>query len=193
METPNWLEAPDRRVPVALLGGGLFGYGLLLMLLSRHFGFFQDEYFWILHRRAWNVDAFLAPYNGHLLLAPLAIYKLLFVTVGLGHTWPYRLILVGLHLLCVVLVYMLAARRAGRWIALLPAALLLGLGASAEDLLFAIQMSFVGALAAGLGALVCLERSSRRGDVAAAALILVALCCASDGLAVAVMTPPSCW
>jgi hypothetical protein len=61
------------------------------------------------------------------------------------------------------------------------------LGTAAEDLLFASQMSFVGALAAGLGALICLERATRRGDAAAAALILVALGCASDGLAVAVM------
>jgi MFS family permease len=185
-ELPGWLRAPDPRLPAALLGAALLAYGLLLMLLSRHFGFFQDEYFWILRRRAWNVNAFWQPYNGHLSAVPLTIYKLLFVTVGLQHTWPYRLILVGLHLLCVVLIYTLAARRAGRWLALIPAFLLLGLGAGYEDLLFAIGMGFVGALAAGLAALLCLESRSRRGDVAAAALVLVALASTSDGLAVAV-------
>lgn len=184
-ELPGWLHPPDPRLPPTILGAGLLAYGLLLMLLSRHFGFFQDEYFWILHRRAWNVNAFWQPYNGHLSAVPLTIYKLLFVTVGLQHTWPYRLILVGLHLLCVVLVYTLAARRAGRWLALVPAFLLLGLGAGYEDLLFASQIGFVGALAAGLAALICLEPRSRRGDIAAAALVLVALASASDGLAVA--------
>jgi hypothetical protein len=170
-----------------LLGTGLLGYGLLLTFLSRHFGFFQDEYFWILHRRGWTIDAFWEPHNGHLSVVPVTIYKLLFVTVGLAHTWPYRLILVFLNLLCVVLLYILAARRAGRWIALIPAFLLLGLGAGYEDMLFAIQIGFVGALAAGLGALLCLELESRRGDLAAAALVLLALGCASDGLAVAVL------
>jgi hypothetical protein len=175
----------DRRWPFALLGVGLFGVGVLLMVLSRHFGFFQDEYFWILHRRAWNIDAFWLPHNGHLSVVPVTIYKLLFVTVGLQHTWPYRLILVGLHLLCVVLVYALAARRAGRWIALIPAFLLLALGSGFEDLLWAFQIGFVGSLAAGLGALLCLDHHSRRGDLAATALIAVSLGSASVGLAVA--------
>jgi len=181
-----WLQAPDPRWPLAILGAGLFGFGSLLMVLSRHLSFFQDEYFWILHRRGWNIDAFWVAHNGHLSVVPVTIYKLLFVTVGLQHTWPYRLILVGLHLLCVVLIYALAARRAGRWIALIPAFLLLLLGAGYEDLLWAFQIGFVGSLAAGLGALLCLEQNSRRSDIAAAALVSVSLGSASVGLAVTV-------
>ena len=174
------------RAPGLTLGAALVGFGLLLMYLSRHFGFFQDEYAFILTRRGWNADAFLLPHNGHLSVVPVAIYKLLFVTVGLYHTWPYRLILVALHLLCVTLLYLLAAPRAGRWLALVPALLLLLLGAGYEDLLWAFQIGFVGSLAAGLGALLCLERRSRGGDLMAGALLCVSLGSASVGLAMVV-------
>jgi hypothetical protein len=178
-------ETPDARWPAMLLGAGMLGFGVLLMVLSRHLGFFQDEYFWILHRRGWNADAFLEAHNGHISIVPVTIYKLLFVTVGLGHTWPYRLILVALHLLCVGLVYVLARRHAGRWIALIPAFLLLGLGAGGEDLLWAFQIGFLGSLAAGLGALLCLERHGRHSDLAAGVLVGLSVSSSSVGLAVA--------
>jgi hypothetical protein len=160
----------------------MFGFGLLLVVLSRHLGFFQDEYSWILHRGPWSANAFLENTNGHLLLVPVIVYKLLFVTVGLEHTWPYRLVLVGLHLTCVALLYTLAARRIGHAVALVPAGLLLLLGSAAPDLLFAIQISLVGSLAALLGALLCLDREDERGDRLAALLLFVSL--ASEGAGV---------
>lgn len=177
-----WLDAVNARWPLVLLGAGMFGFGLLLMVLSRHLWFFQDEYSFIVHRGGWNANAFLADTNGHFLLVPVIIYKLLFVTVGLGHTWPYRLVLVGLHLTCVGLLYALAARRIGRVAALVPAGLLLGLGSAAPDLLFAIQISLVGSLAAVLGALLCLDREDDRGDRLAALLLFVSLASESAGV-----------
>jgi hypothetical protein len=178
----TWLEDPDARWPIALLGAGILGFGVLLMVLARHLGFFQDEYFWILHRRGWSANAFLENHNGHFSLVPVAIYKLLFVTVGLGHTWPYRVPAVLAHLGCVALLYVLAARRIGRTAALVPAGLLLLLGSGAEDLLWAFQIGLLGALAAFLGALLCLDREDLRGDRLAALLLFVAL--ASDGAGV---------
>jgi hypothetical protein len=182
----DWTGTLDPRRPYAVLGAGLLAIGLLLMWLSRHFGFFQDEYAFILTRHAWNIDAFWLPHNGHLSVVPVTVYKLLFVTVGLHHTWPYRLILVSLHLLCVALVYVLAMRRVGRWPALIPAFLLLVLGSGYEDLLWAFQIGFLGSLAAGLGALLCLERHTRRADIAAGVLVAIGLGSSSVGLAIAV-------
>jgi hypothetical protein len=173
---------PDRR-PLAVLAMGLLGCGLLLMLVSRHLSFYADEWSFILKRRGWSPYVFLAPNNGHLSVVPVAVYKVLFEVVGLRHSWPYRLVLVLLHLVCVGLIYVLASRRAGRWIALVPAGLLLLPGAASEDLLWAFQIGFVGSLAAGLGALLCLEREDRRGDRWAVLLLGVSLGCASVGVA----------
>jgi hypothetical protein len=173
---------PDRR-PLVVLAAGLLGCGLLLMLISRHLGFYADEWSFILDRRGWHPSVFLEPHNGHFSLVPVAIYKILFEIVGLRHSWPYRLVLVVLHLVCVGLIYVLANRRVGRWIALIPAGLLLVPGAGYEDLLWAFQIGFVGSLAAGLGALLCLEREDRRGDRWAALLLFVSLACASVGVA----------
>jgi hypothetical protein len=172
----------DRR-PLVVLAAGLLGSGLLLMSISRHLGFYADEWSFILGRRGWHPWVFLAPHNGHFSLVPVAIYKILFVTVGAGHSWPYRLVLVLLHLLCVGEIYVIASRRAGRWVALVPAGLLLLPGAAYEDLLWAFQIGFLGALAAGLGALLCLERSDRRGDGGAMLLLCISLACASVGVA----------
>jgi hypothetical protein len=173
---------PDRR-PLVVLAAGLLGCGLLLMLMSRHLSFYADEWSFILDRRGWHPYVFLEPHNGHFSLVPVAIYKILFEIVGLRHSWPYRLVLVLLHLVCVGLIYVLANRRVGRWIALIPAGLLLLPGAAYEDLLWAFQIGFVGSLAAGLGALLCLEREDRRGDRWAALLLCVSLACASVGVA----------
>jgi SGNH hydrolase-like domain, acetyltransferase AlgX len=173
---------PDRQ-PLVVLAAGLLGCGVLLMVMSRHLGFYADEWSFVLDRRGWHPYVFLEPHNGHFSLVPVAIYKILFEIVGLRHSWPYRLVLVLLHLVCVGLIYALASRRAGRWIALVPAGLLLVPGAAYEDLLWAFQIGFVGSLAAGLGALLCLERGDRRGDGWAALLLWVSLACASVGVA----------
>jgi hypothetical protein len=165
-----------------VLGAGLLGFGLLLIVLSRHLGFFQDEFFWILHRRGWNASAFLENHNGHFSLVPVTIYKLLFVTVGLGHTWPYRVPVILAHLGCVALLYGFAERRIGRAAALVPAGLLLVIGSGAGDLLWAFQIGLLSALAAFLGALLCLDREDLRGDRLAALLLFVSL--ASDGAGV---------
>jgi hypothetical protein len=180
-DLPRWL---DRWGPVLLLGVGMLGCGLLLMLISRHMSFFADDWEFILKRRGWNPGVFLEPYNGHLSLVPVAIYKILFVTVGLSHHWPYIFVVVVAHLVCVALVYRLASRRAGRWVALIPCGLLLLPGAAYEDVLWTASIGFITSVAAGVGALLCLERRDRHGDIAAMLLLCVSLASTSVGVAV---------
>jgi hypothetical protein len=67
-----------------------------------------------------------------------------------------------------------------------PAGLLLVLGAGWEDELWAMQMSFLASIAAGIWALICLDRGDRRGDVLAAMLVTVAVTSSSMGLPFAV-------
>jgi hypothetical protein len=77
--------------PAWLLGAGCAFYFLLFVYLTRHQGFFQDEWEILLDRRGWNTSAFLTPHVQSLLLIPIFVYKVLFVTVGVHTKWPYRL------------------------------------------------------------------------------------------------------
>ena len=168
--------------PQWLLAAGCIAYFLLAVYLTRRFSFFQDDYAILDMRRAWNANAFLVPDNQHLLLTFLLFYKLLFVTVGLGTFWPYQLPVFGAHIALVVALYVLAARRSGRWMALVPAGLMLVVFPGYEDMLWSINVSLAGAVAAGLWALVCLERRDRRGDIWACVLIGLSVSTFSTGL-----------
>jgi hypothetical protein len=170
----------------AVLAVGLLLCGAILMVVGRHLSFFADEWAFALNRRGWNADALLSSHNGHLVLVPALIYKILFVLVGFTHSWPYRLTLILFHAACVVFIYLLARRRFGPWLALFPATLLLLPGTSNDDLLGAFQIAFVGSMAFGLGALVCLDREERRFDIAATVLVALSICCSTVGVAFAV-------
>ena len=180
-------DLPESNIaPRWLLAIGCAAYFLLFVYLTRHFSFFQDEYDYVLNRRGWDANTLLGPVNQHLFLIPLLFYKVLFVTVGLHPFWPYQLPVFAMHIACVVALYVLAARRAGPWIALVPAGLLLVLGAGFELELWAIGVSTLGALAAGLWALVLLERGDRRGDIWASALLALSIASYSIALFLAV-------
>jgi hypothetical protein len=177
-------RARDRR-PLAILVLALIVCGAFLLVVGRHLSFFADEWTFALDRRAWNFDALLSAHNGHLVLVPALIYKLLFELVGFAHSWPYRLILFLFHAACVLFIYLLARRRFGPWLALFPAGLLLLPGTSSDNMLGAFQIAFLGSMAFGLGALVCLDREERRSDIAASVLVGLSICCSSIGVAFA--------
>jgi hypothetical protein len=122
--------------------------GLLLLHLSRDSSFWADDWTWIATRRGNSVDTFLSPYNGHLSLVPIAIYRLMFAAFGLGSYTPYRALVIALSLVVAVLLFVYARARVGDLIALM-----------------------------------LLERRDTLGDVAACALIVLAIC--STSLAVA--------
>ena len=85
-----------------------------------------------------------------------------------------------------IVVYALVSARAGRVAGLVAATLLLFLGPAWEDLLWSFQMGFVGSLAAGLGALLALERDTPRRNAAACALLVLSLLLSDVGLALVV-------
>jgi hypothetical protein len=144
--------------------------------------FYFDEWNFVMNRRDWNVDTFLRPHNEHFSLVPVLIFKLLFVTVGLDSYWVYRLLLIVAHLTVVALLFEYARRRVGNWPALAAATLVLFLGAAWNDLLVPFQLSFVLSVAAGLGALLALERRDTLGDGLACGLVALALASSSVGI-----------
>ena len=157
--------------------------GLLLLHLSRDSSFWADDWTWIATRRGDSVNTFLSPYNGHLSLVPIAIYRLMFASFGLGSYTPYRALVIALSLVVAVLLFVYARARVGDLIALLLSASLLFLGPGWQETMWAFQIPWLLVAGAGISALMLLERCDTVGDLSACALILLAVC--STSLAVA--------
>jgi hypothetical protein len=175
---------PDRLAWIALAGLLVVG-AAFIYYETRGTTLFSDEWGWALERRGGGLDTFLKPHNEHFSLIPVALYKLLFVTVGLGDNGPYRAMVVAGQLTCVALVFVYAKRRVGSYLALLGAALLLFLGPGWQNILWPFQIGSLLSLAAGLGALLMLDRADGRGDVGACVLLGVSLASSGLGLAIA--------
>jgi hypothetical protein len=180
------LAAWRRIDPYALLLGALIALATVL-LYRKGFGttFYYDEWNYVMNRREWDADAFLRPHNEHLTLIPVLIFKVLFATVGLDSYGVYRGLLLLAHVVCVVLLYVLARERVEPPLALAVATLVLFLGTAWNVLLVPFQIGFLISVAAGLGMLIALERRSLGGALAVAALLVVSLASASLGIAFA--------
>jgi hypothetical protein len=194
MATEGRLQAASRRArgPLRVPGPAWIALGVLV-LIAGGFAFYEgrgetfwlDEWTWIVDRRDSSLDSFLAPHNDHLSLVPVTIYKILFATVGVGHYAPYRALAVALHLTCVVLVFAYAWRRVGALPALWAAALLAFLGPGWQNIMWGFQIGWTISLAAGVAALLLLDREDRTGDIGACAAVAVALASSGVGLAIA--------
>lgn len=141
-----------------------------------------DEWSWALDRRGADPDTWLEPHNEHLSLIPLALYRLLFTSAGLDDYLPYRLIGIAAHLACVTLLFAYARRRVGDILALLAAALMLLLGPAWQNILWPFQAGSLISMAAGVGALLLLDRGDKAGDAGTCGLLALALASSGIGL-----------
>jgi hypothetical protein len=135
----------------------------------------------VILRDGWSADALLGPHNEHPYLGPIVVYKLLLAVFGMDSTLPFRLVNLALLIGVAWLVMVFVRSRLGPWPALIAAALLLFLGPAWEDLLWPAGISFLGSMAAGLGALALLDRERTR-EAWVCALLVVSLCFSSLGL-----------
>jgi hypothetical protein len=171
------------RAPILLLTVAVAASGALILNYDRHLTFVSDDWRVMTSRPGWGPDALLKAFNEHLILIPTVIFKALVELFGMGSALPFFVVSIGLFLLCAVLLYIYLGPRVGEWAALVGAVLVLFLGAAFEDLFWAFQMGFFGSVAAGLGALIALDREDDRGDRWACALLLVSIGCGGVGLA----------
>jgi hypothetical protein len=168
-----------------VLGVLAVGTGALLFHETRGTTLFFDEWTWLIQRRGGGLSSFLDTNNGHLSLIPVAIYKLLFATVGIRHSAPYRALVIAGDLACSALLFAYARRRVGAYLAVLAAAVIMLFGPGWENLLWSFQITWQLSLCAGLGAFLALDRHDRSGDVAACVLLVGAL--ASSGIGVPIV------
>lgn len=183
-------ERPDPRVLVALVLA-MAGASALILWAGRGTSLIGDElyYYGRLVERAgehvpysFGIEYLLAPHNGHLQLTGKLVYEAIFGTVGTNYLVLRVVELIGM-LLFVALVFELVRRRVGAVAALAAAVLLLFLGAAWEVMIWPFDLHTAYACAAGLGALLALERGGRCADPIACALLVVSVATIEVGLA----------
>ena len=172
--------------PAAIAGGLLIALlaGAWLMYETRGTTLWFDEWLLALQYRD-GLHTFIAPHNGHPTLVPFTIYRLLFATVGIDHSAPYRVVGIAAHLLVVALLYVYSARRAGAAVGFLAAGSILVLGPGWQNIIWPLQVGWLISIACGLGALLALDRRDRRGDITACVLLVVCVSSSGPGVAIA--------
>ncbi len=173
-----------RAILVAWIVGGVAAVaaGVLILHLGRGTTWFYDEWSWVLQRRTDSVDDFLANHNGHLNLLPVVVYKGAWALFGLGNYTALRVFAILLHIATCVLLFAYARRRSPIWFAVALTVMVLFLGRAWSDLLWPFQITYVGAVTAGLAALLLLDRNDRLGDVGASVALGAAVACSGVGL-----------
>ena len=178
-DEPTW----PRWARVALPVGVVIAALAVLVWLGQDMTFYHDEYAFILQRDL-SVDGLLKPHNEHLSVTLVALYRFLVGTVGTVSYWPYLAVTFVLHVIVAGIVFVVVRREATMAWAVGAMALVLLLGSGGDDILWAFQSGTIGAVAAGMGAIVVAPRR----PAVAAVLLTVALATSGAGLAFAAGT-----
>jgi hypothetical protein len=123
------------------------------------------------------------PANKYLIAVPLLVYRALFGIFGLDNYFPSRLLAIALVLISGGLFYALVRKHVGYVLAVVATVLLLFFGSGWEEVLTAIRLPSLIAVASGLGALLALGRRQLLWDVVATALLCVAVASHPTGVA----------
>lgn len=195
MPTPrvNWqaIRSPSAGAAWAIVGIAGLAAAAVILYTGRDTTFNQDELFYyarlvddggVLGSHPFGVGYLLAPSNGHLAVVGKLIYEALFATAGTGY-FVFRLVAVVAILVACGLFFELGRRRLPALAAIALTVLLLFFGAAWEVLLWPFDMHTVIALAAGLGAVLAIEAETRRGDLVACLLLVLAIGTIELGLA----------
>ena len=178
------IEGSRRLIVVGLLVVLACSATVLLLLQSR-LTFVADDWRFLLDRRGLSAAVFLDPHNNHIVILPVSIYKALLKVFGMSSALPFQIVSTGIFLLSNVVLFIYLRRRVGDELALLGTTLVLFLGAAWIDLLWSFQVSLSGSIAAGLAALLALERDQQRSDAVACALLAVAVAFSELGVSFA--------
>ena len=141
-----------RSVHYASLGVAL----LLILVIGRDQWFFGDD--WAILAPRFDA-AVLVPHVGHWNLGPAVVFPLVRNWLGLGSYLPYLALAVLVHLAVAHLSWRIMNRvGVSAWVSTLLAALVMVLGAAAENILWAFQFGFMGAILLGLGVVLLVDR-----------------------------------
>ena len=176
--------APDRigdtQVEIALVAA-MVGAILLNLWLGRDTTFSVDEASFFSTTPDLGVQGALEPYNGHLILVPRLAYDALLHLSGPDYLY-FRLLAIGAVLLTAALFFAFARRRVGALAALALTLPLLFFGTDYQHVITGNGFTILFTQAAGIGALLALDREDPKGDALACVLLLVAVATYSEGL-----------
>jgi ATP-binding cassette subfamily B protein len=178
---------PRRASPATLLfiAAACVSAGLLIYLTSKQ-SFMLDEWSFILDRRGFSADVLFDPHNEHIVVIPVAIYKLLLAVFGLSSAIPFHVMAIAIFIATVTVVFVALRRLVGEWLALACVLPLFVFGSASEGLLLTFQFSFSLSLCFGLAALVALQSERlRHRDAVACLLLVLSILSVSLGLAFA--------
>lgn len=173
-------RAGERLAPV-VLGAAMVAYVSLGMWLTRGIAFINDETRMVAISRGLDPETILTPHNGHLIATARALYAGSLSAFGTSHVF-IRMVELGGVALCAALLFVFLRRRVDALVALAPTLVVLCLGSSSVIVLSPVGIPAVYATAAGLEALLALDRGDRRGDILAAGLLIAAVLTFSGGL-----------
>jgi hypothetical protein len=169
------VERLSRNPPVLLLATALLLAAAMTLVLTSGMTFFQDTWAFLIERREISADTLFRPHNEHIVVFPALIEMVLIRVFGMTSALPEYVLLTVFLLVTAALLFVYLQRRVGQWLALFAAVIVLTLGPAWEALLWPFEITFVGPIMFGLAMLLALERGDRRGDIAACAVLTLAM------------------
>ena len=169
----------------------VIAFGVLLAV-NIHAWFLADEWDMVVRAtQPLTLHAVLVPHNEHWSTVPILIYRVLIMLFGLRTYVPYMCTLFAAHLLLAHLLWRLM-RQVGASDACATglAAVFAILGAGAQNLTIAFQISFVVSALAGVGAVLIVNATSNIGarqQIGAVALMLLGLMSSNVGITMTVL------
>lgn len=174
--------ADERLLALGALVVAVVASAALLFGLNSQLTFIADDWELLVARDGLSAATVFEPFHENIVVGPAIVYKLLQGIFGMSSAMPFYVVSISLFLGSAVLLFAYLRSRVGDWLAFVAALLILFLGAAFEDLLWAFQLGYFAAAAAGLGMLFALDREDERGDWIACGLLVVSIAFSSLGL-----------
>jgi hypothetical protein len=180
-------KAGGGRLPLSRLAIWLLPFLAVVVFLlwqSRGQTLYADEWFFLVHAAGFEPGNLLAPDQGNLVFGATLVYKLTLSVFGADSHLPLRLVWICLDLLCSAFLFLLLRKRIGDFAAYVSALVLAVFGSAWEMFSGSLGINVLTSVAAGLAALLMLERDSRRGDVLGCLLLTFSVIAHSTGLSI---------
>jgi hypothetical protein len=181
-----------RRTSLLVLAVAMALSVVALLYFGRGQSFTSDEWLYLTDWPGWSLGSLFHPDNGHLFFTANVVLNASVSIFGTSYE-PLRIVTVVLVQVNGGLFYVLARRRVGPVLALLPTILLLFLGSSFGIVLMAFSINSLLSVGFGLCALLALDREDFRGDVTAAAMLALSVLSFEWGLFFAVGMAIEMW
>ncbi|MGH2961466.1 MAG: hypothetical protein ACRDL3_04630, partial [Solirubrobacterales bacterium] len=182
-QTRSWAPAGigDAQIRVAL-GLAMVASVVLGLWFSRDTSFWYDELDWFSTTPDFDLEYVFEPYIGHLIGTSRIVYAAALNVFGGADYLPFRVLTAGVVLLTAGLFFVFAKRRVGALVALAPTLVLLFYGSDSLHVLSGNGLTVLLSVAAGVGALIALDRGRPRSDLGACLLLCLAVGSYSVGL-----------